>query len=141
MLDRPPPPPKSYVTFEQNVRMSRVIGFPLAILFAILALAHAHVPSAFRSPAAAARSSVGAPRTVPVMTVLNINGKLIDAPAGSNLGKACEKGGLKPKYSCKKGECNSCVVTVAGTRMKACVDKVPPIPKLKSLIANGLPVK
>ena len=111
--------------------VSAVLGF--------LALGQAaHAPSKVRSSAVSAR---GAPRTAPAMTVLNINGKLIDAPAGSNLGKACEKGGLKPKYSCKKGECNSCVVTVGGTRMKACVDKVPPIPKLKSLIEKGLPVK
>ncbi|KAJ1627053.1 hypothetical protein T492DRAFT_576071, partial [Pavlovales sp. CCMP2436] len=70
---------------------------------------------------------------VSTMTVLVVNGKKIDAAAGSNLGKAVEKGGLKPKYSCKKGECNSCVVSVGGTRMRCCVDKVPPEPKLKSL--------
>ena len=111
------------------------------VALALMASAHAYTPSAVRNSAVSARSSVGAPRTMSVMTVLNINGKKIDVPAGSNLGKACEKGGLKPKYSCKKGECNSCVVTVGGTRMRACVDKVPPIPKLKSLIENGLPVK
>lgn len=111
------------------------------IALVIVAVAQAYTPSALHTSAYAARASMLAPRTVSVMTVLNINGKKIDVPAGSNLGKACEKGGLKPKYSCKKGECNSCVVTVGGTRMRACVDKVPPIPKLKSLIENGLPVK
>lgn len=113
----------------------------IVISFALVASAHAFAPSALRNSAVSPRGSLSAPRTVPAMTVLNINGKKIDVPAGSNLGKACEKGGLQPKYSCKKGECNSCVVSVGGTRMRACVDKVPPIPKLKSLIENGLPVK
>jgi len=40
-----------------------------------------------------------------------------------------------------RGECNSCVMTVAGKRMKPCVDKVPPMPKLKSLQEKGLEIK
>ena len=40
-----------------------------------------------------------------------------------------------------RGECNSCVLTVGGTRMKPCVDKVPPEPRLKSLQENGLAIK
>lgn len=40
-----------------------------------------------------------------------------------------------------RGECNSCVLTVGGTRMKPCVDKVPPEPKLKSLQENGLAIR
>lgn len=111
------------------------------IVLAIVAVSQAYVPSVARNSAVSARGSMSTPRTVSVMTVLNINGKKIDVPAGSNLGKACELGGLKPNYSCRKGDCNTCSVTVAGTRMKACVGKVPPIPKLKSLIENGLPVK
>ncbi|KAG8463927.1 hypothetical protein KFE25_000095 [Diacronema lutheri] len=115
----------------------------LALALALVLLCHAHalvLPASGRTAFAPVRLAI-APRAAPSMTVLNINGKKIDVPAGSNLGKACEKGGLKPKYSCKKGECGSCTVTVGGTRMKACVEKVPPPPKLKSLLENGLVVR
>jgi len=40
-----------------------------------------------------------------------------------------------------RGDCNSCVLTVGGSRMKPCVDKVPPEPRLKSLQENGLAIK
>ena len=44
--------------------------------------------------------------------------------AGSPMKAACAKAGFKPKYSCKKGDCNSCVVSVGGTRVNCCVGKV-----------------
>ncbi|KAL7465703.1 hypothetical protein ACHAXS_006028 [Conticribra weissflogii] len=89
------------------------------------------------------------------MTVLTANGKKIDFKEGSSLSAACAKLGVKPKYSCKKlttfknspsyylrrGDCGSCTVSVGGTRIKACVGKVPPMPKLKSLQEKGLEVK
>lgn len=81
-----------------------------------------------------ARSSIAA-------TILVVNGKKVNAKAGTNLGAALQKAGFKPNYSCKKGECNSCVVSVGGTRMKACIGKVPPEPKLKSLQEKGLEVR
>ena len=34
-----------------------------------------------------------------------------------------------------------CTVSVGGKKMKACVSKVPPAPKLKSLIEKGLITK
>ena len=39
-----------------------------------------------------------------------------------------------------RGDCGSCTISVAGNRVKACVGKVPPEPKLKSLQEKGLPV-
>mmetsp|Transcript_12407 Transcript_12407/g.26397 ORF Transcript_12407/g.26397 Transcript_12407/m.26397 type:complete len:112 (+) Transcript_12407:132-467(+) len=75
------------------------------------------------------------------MTVLTANGKKIDAKEGSPLKAACAKLGVKPKYSCKRGDCGSCTVSVGGSRIKACVGKVPPMPKLKSLQEKGLAVK
>jgi hypothetical protein len=75
------------------------------------------------------------------MTVLTYGNKKKDFKAGSPLKSACAALGVKPRYSCKKGECNSCVLTVGGTRMKPCVDKVPPEPKLKSLQENGLAIR
>jgi hypothetical protein len=74
------------------------------------------------------------------MTVLTANGKKVDFKPGSPLKNACAKLGVKPKYSCKKGDCGSCTISVAGNRVKACVGKVPPEPKLKSLQEKGLPV-
>lgn len=106
----------------------------IALLFCLQAAA------AFVAPLAAGRSAL-APRAAPSMTLLVINGKKIDFPAGSSLAAACQKGGLKPTYSCKKGECGSCTVSVGGTNMKACVGKVPPEPRLKSLKENGFVVK
>ena len=40
-----------------------------------------------------------------------------------------------------RGDCGSCTVSVGGSRIKACVGKVPPMPKLKSLQEKGLVVK
>ena len=75
------------------------------------------------------------------MTKLNFGGKMVDAKAGSPLKNACAKAGFKPKYSCRKGDCGSCTISVGGTRVKACVGKVPPEPRLKSLQEKGLVVK
>ena len=54
--------------------------------------------------------------------------------------QACAKLGLKVPYKCKKGECATCTVTVGGVKYKACVGKVPPIPKLNSILEKGLSV-
>ncbi|KAL3791347.1 hypothetical protein ACHAWO_004971 [Cyclotella atomus] len=75
------------------------------------------------------------------MTLLTAGGKKVEVPAGSPLKAACAKLGVKPKYSCNKGDCGSCTVSVGGSRIKACVGKVPPQPKLKSLQEKGLEVK
>lgn len=75
------------------------------------------------------------------MTLLNYKGKKVEIKEGTPLSQACVKLGLKPTYSCKKGDCATCTVTVGSYCLKACVDKVPPMPKLKSLQENGLIVK
>ncbi|KAL7428876.1 hypothetical protein ACHAXH_000952 [Discostella pseudostelligera] len=75
------------------------------------------------------------------MTILTANGQKIEFKEGSPLSSACAKLGVKPKYSCKRGDCGSCTVSVGGTRIKACVGKVPPMPRLKSLQEKGLEVK
>lgn len=76
------------------------------------------------------------------MTVLsNAAGKKVDVKEGTPLKNAVSKLGVKPKYSCKKGDCGSCTITVGGSRIKACVGKVPPAPRLKSLQEKGLLVK
>mmetsp|Transcript_22675 Transcript_22675/g.31756 ORF Transcript_22675/g.31756 Transcript_22675/m.31756 type:complete len:115 (+) Transcript_22675:155-499(+) len=76
-----------------------------------------------------------------LFTVLSYNGKKKDFKAGSPLKNACANLGVKPKYSCKKGDCASCTISVGGTRVKACVGKVPPEPRLKSLQEKGLEIK
>merc|ERR1711935_695781 len=75
------------------------------------------------------------------MTVLTHNGKKKNFKAGSPMKKAASGLGIKPRYSCKKGDCNSCALSVGGTRVKACVGKVPPEPRLKSLQEKGLEVR
>jgi len=74
-------------------------------------------------------------------TPLVANGKRIDVAEGSSLSAACSKLGLKVPYKCKKGECNTCAVNVGGKTFRACVGKVPPAPKLKSIQEKGLVVK
>jgi len=75
------------------------------------------------------------------MTILTANGKKKNARAGIPLKNALGGLGVKPKYSCRKGECNSCTVSVGGQRIKACIGKVPPEPTLKSLKEKGLAVR
>mmetsp|Transcript_62928 Transcript_62928/g.185860 ORF Transcript_62928/g.185860 Transcript_62928/m.185860 type:complete len:116 (-) Transcript_62928:296-643(-) len=75
------------------------------------------------------------------MTKLSYNGKAFDFREGSPLKSACAKLGVKPRYSCKKGDCGSCTLSVGGSRIKACVGKVPPQPRLKSLQEKGLEIK
>jgi hypothetical protein len=75
------------------------------------------------------------------MTVLSYNGKKKDFPAGSSLGKAIAQLGVKVKYSCKKGDCATCQITLAGRYTKPCVAKVPPAPTLKSLQEKGLEIR
>ena len=73
-------------------------------------------------------------------TPLVAGGKRVEADEGSSMMAACGKLGLKVPTKCKKGECGTCTVTVAGKKIRACIGKVPDAPKLKSLIEKGLPV-
>ena len=75
------------------------------------------------------------------MTKLNYNGKSVEVREGTPLKNAVSKLGYKPKYSCKKGDCGSCTVSIGGSRIKACVGKVPPAPKLKSVQEKGLDLR
>lgn len=75
------------------------------------------------------------------MTKLTYNGKSAEVREGTPLKNAVSKVGYKPRYSCKKGDCGSCTLSVGGTRIKACVGKVPPQPRLKSLQEKGLELR
>mmetsp|Transcript_6375 Transcript_6375/g.18754 ORF Transcript_6375/g.18754 Transcript_6375/m.18754 type:complete len:113 (-) Transcript_6375:110-448(-) len=81
------------------------------------------------------------PTTALQMTVLTSGGRKKDFKPGSPLKDAVAALGVKPKYSCRKGDCGSCTISVGGQRMKACIGKVPPEPRLKSLQEKGLEVK
>ena len=107
----------------------------LSLIIALVALA-ANI-NAFMSI-----SSPSYQRTSPLeMTVLTYGAKKKNFKAGSPMKKAAAGLGIKPRYSCKKGDCNSCVLSVGGQRVKACVGKVPPEPRLKSLQEKGLEVR
>ena len=71
-------------------------------------------------------------------TPLVFNGKRKEFAPGSPLMKACNTLGMKVKTNCKKGDCGTCTVSIAGKRTKACIGKVPPAPTLKSLKEKGL---
>ena len=75
------------------------------------------------------------------MTVLTYKGKKKNFKEGSPLKSAVAGLGVKPRYSCKKGDCGSCTLSVGGQRVKPCVGKVPAEPRLKSLIEKGLEIK
>mmetsp|Transcript_7134 Transcript_7134/g.10404 ORF Transcript_7134/g.10404 Transcript_7134/m.10404 type:complete len:110 (-) Transcript_7134:156-485(-) len=105
----------------------------LAIIFCLLAVSNAFSNSPVKP--------VFLSNTKLEMTVLTANGKKKNFKAGSPLKNAAAALGVKPKYSCRKGECASCTLSVGGQRIKACVGKVPPEPKLKSLQEKGLEVR
>ncbi|KAJ1425309.1 hypothetical protein B484DRAFT_451108 [Ochromonadaceae sp. CCMP2298] len=73
-------------------------------------------------------------------TPLVAGGKRFEAEPGSSLIVACTKLGLKVPTQCRKGDCGTCTVTVAGQKIRSCVGKVPPAPRLKSLQEKGLAV-
>jgi ferredoxin len=73
-------------------------------------------------------------------TPLVFKGKRKNFAPGSSLLKACNNLGMKVPTNCKKGDCATCVVNIAGGREKACIGKVPPAPKLKVLLKKGLVV-
>lgn len=75
------------------------------------------------------------------MTILSYNGKKKNFKAGTPLSKALPQIGIKPRYSCKKGDCATCQVFIAGRATRACIGKVPPEPTLKSLQEKGLEVR
>ncbi|MGK3750804.1 MAG: hypothetical protein ACI8RD_003104 [Bacillariaceae sp.] len=116
----------------------------LFLFFAAAAVAHVN---AFQQSASlySTRTATTATTTTSTsslhMTVLTYKGKKKDFKAGSPLKSAVASLGVKPKYSCKQGDCNSCTLSVGGQRIKPCIGKVPPEPRLKSLIEKGLEVK
>ncbi|KAG7348455.1 hypothetical protein IV203_017160 [Nitzschia inconspicua] len=75
------------------------------------------------------------------MTILSYNGKKKDFKPGTPLSTAVQQLGLKPTYSCKKGDCATCQIFLAGRATKPCVAKVPEAPKLKSLQEKGLEIR
>ncbi|KAG7369167.1 hypothetical protein IV203_031910 [Nitzschia inconspicua] len=75
------------------------------------------------------------------MTILSYNGKKKDFKPGTPLSTAVQQLGLKPTYSCKKGDCATCQIFLAGRATKPCVAKVPEAPKLKSLQEMGLEIR
>ena len=109
----------------------------------ITVVAIAHLSGSFRNEVLAFQSmpSCSKPAKPLHMTVLSYNGKKKNFKAGSPLKKAVGSLGVKPRYSCKKGDCNSCALSVGGQRIKACVGKVPPEPRLKSLQEKGLEIR
>lgn len=74
-------------------------------------------------------------------TTLSYNGKQQTFKPGSPLKDAVAKMGVKVTYSCKKGDCATCQISLGGRMTKPCVAKVPPPPKLKSLQEKGLEIK
>ena len=72
----------------------------LLLLTALFGSTHAFLNDAQRR--SSSRSSSMSSLSPLRMTVLTSNGKKIDIPEGTPLKTACEKLGVKPKYSCKR---------------------------------------
>mmetsp|Transcript_6848 Transcript_6848/g.10296 ORF Transcript_6848/g.10296 Transcript_6848/m.10296 type:complete len:118 (-) Transcript_6848:409-762(-) len=117
--------------------MTRLSLFAALLCAVILGSAQAFIPSNNGSSPSTLRKSSSLHMTVLTST----SGKKVDVKEGTPMKAACAKLGVKPKYSCKRGDCGSCTVSVGGSRVKACVGKVPPMPRLKSLQEKGLLVK
>ena len=101
------------------------------------------VRAAPASAAAAPRATSGndVRRRAAAGGVLTNGAKSVSVGAGSSLMAACKKLGINVKTNCKKGDCGTCTVNVGGKSMRACIGKVPPAPKLKSVQEKGLPVR
>lgn len=110
----------------------------IATILTILAVALVGSADAFFGGGGNSSGRVGGTK---LFTKLSYNGKSVEVKEGTPLKNAVSKLGYKPKYSCKKGDCGSCTVSVGGTRIKACVGKVPPAPRLKSLQEKGLELR
>jgi hypothetical protein len=84
---------------DENMSKFSLIS-ALLLLTALFGSTHAFLNDAQRrsSSRSSSRSSLSPLR----MTVLTSNGKKIDIPEGTPLKTACEKLGVKPKYSCKR---------------------------------------
>merc|ERR1719424_2645588 len=85
------------------------------------------------------RRALAPPSSIAMMasTPLSNGAKKISVPEGSSMMAACKKLGIKVPTNCKKGDCGTCTVNVCGKNIKACVGKVPPAPKLKSVLEKG----
>ena len=110
----------------------------LSLIIAFLAVA-ANV-QAFQSASSPSYQKTSSSSSLQ-MTILTYNGKKKNFKAGSPMKKAAAGLGVKPRYSCKKGDCGSCTLNVGGQRIKACVGKVPDEPRLKSLQEKGLEIR
>ena len=111
---------------------SRIATFVAIVIVAFVGSADAFVVGGGNS---------GGGLTALSMTKLNYNGKSVEVKEGTPLKNAVSKLGYKPKYSCKKGDCGSCTVSIGGSRIKACVGKVPAAPRLKSVQEKGLDLR
>mmetsp|Transcript_1317 Transcript_1317/g.3377 ORF Transcript_1317/g.3377 Transcript_1317/m.3377 type:complete len:113 (-) Transcript_1317:122-460(-) len=107
------------------------------LAFLTLALVGCGALMAPRTPSVSGRRST----IVSAQTPLTANGRRVEVPAGSSMLAACRKLGLNVPTNCKKGDCGTCTVIVGGKQIRACVGKVPPAPRLKSVAEKGLPVK
>ncbi|GKY99320.1 hypothetical protein MPSEU_000887100 [Mayamaea pseudoterrestris] len=107
------------------------------ILVGLSLLAHSNAFSVVQ-PTQSRRSAVS---TTLDMTVLTYGTKKKDFKPGSPLSSAVKALGVPVKYSCKKGDCATCQITLAGRYTKPCVAKVPAAPTLKSLQEKGLEIR
>jgi len=99
---------------------------------------HSHVPpSCF---AGAPPRGLAAHTRAHAKVPLTANGKRIEVAEGSSMMAACKRLGMKVPTNCKKGDCGTCTVSVGGKQIRACVGKVPPAPRLKSVLEKGLAV-
>mmetsp|Transcript_12129 Transcript_12129/g.13014 ORF Transcript_12129/g.13014 Transcript_12129/m.13014 type:complete len:159 (-) Transcript_12129:414-890(-) len=115
---------------------------PVIVRSVTAAAVHTRSSSSTSSfPSFATRTSSSSKSSQLRMTVLSYGGKKKNFKAGTPLSKALPQIGIKPRYSCKKGDCATCQVFIAGRATRACIGKVPPEPTLKSLKEKGLEVR
>mmetsp|Transcript_4883 Transcript_4883/g.12867 ORF Transcript_4883/g.12867 Transcript_4883/m.12867 type:complete len:114 (-) Transcript_4883:1920-2261(-) len=112
------------------MQISRAILSSLLLLLCTATACHAFAVA----PATVRASSLQ-------MTVLTYGSKKKNFKPGTPLSKAVAQLGVKPRYSCKKGDCATCEIFLAGRMTKPCVAKVPPEPRLKSLQEKGLEIR
>lgn len=62
--------------------------------------------------------------------------KKIKVIQGTKISQAASDAGVEIKYSCKKGECSTCKVTVNGKPVKSCVSFIPATPTVQIIVPD-----
>ena len=62
------------------------------------------------------------------------SGKKVKAYGGQKVSMVAQSAGVTIKYSCKKGDCGTCMINFNGKQVKACQSSFPPTGSVKKFV-------